>query len=121
MTHPTFSGGETARRSLLVGLAAAAVGLAAAQGAGSAVAQGASQPPAIDAAVGSIQPARGAQLQGKVAVVTGAAFGIGRAIAVEMAANGADIVALDICGPVSPSSDAAPATASDLEETARGV
>ena len=35
-------------------------------------------------------------LKDKVAVVTGAARGIGRAIAVEMAANGADVVVLDI-------------------------
>ena len=45
---------------------------------------------------------RGSMLAGKVAVVTGAARGIGRAIAVEMAANGADVVAIDIAGPVSP-------------------
>jgi NAD(P)-dependent dehydrogenase (short-subunit alcohol dehydrogenase family) len=38
-------------------------------------------------------------LTGKIAVVTGAARGIGRAIAVEMAANGADLVVLDIAGP----------------------
>ena len=42
-------------------------------------------------------PGRGSQLSGKLAVVTGAARGIGRAIAVEFAANGADVVAIDIC------------------------
>ena len=49
--------------------------------------------------------------------MTGAARGIGRAIAVEFAANGADVVALDIAGPVSPTADAIPATQDELEET----
>ena len=64
---------------------------------------------------------QGSVLAGRVAVVTGAARGIGRAIAWEMAANGADIVALDICGPVSSASNATPATSSELDETADGV
>jgi NAD(P)-dependent dehydrogenase (short-subunit alcohol dehydrogenase family) len=64
---------------------------------------------------------RGAQLAGKVAVITGAARGIGRAIAVEMAANGADIVAIDICGFVSPASNAEPATQAELDETVRQI
>ena len=64
---------------------------------------------------------QGSILAGKVAVITGAARGIGRAIAWEMAANGADIVALDICGPVSTASNAEPATASELDVTADGV
>jgi NAD(P)-dependent dehydrogenase (short-subunit alcohol dehydrogenase family) len=54
-------------------------------------------------------------------VVTGAARGIGRAIAVEMAANGADVVALDIAGPVSTASNAAPATPEELDETIRQI
>jgi SDR family mycofactocin-dependent oxidoreductase len=70
---------------------------------------------------GSIQKGRGCMLEGKVAVVTGAARGIGRAIALELAANGADIVGVDICGPVSPASDAKPATPAELDETASGI
>lgn len=73
-------------------------------------------PPAVKTA-GPIRRGRGSMLEGKVAVVTGAARGIGRSIAVEYAANGADVVALDICGPVSPTADAAPATEAELEET----
>ena len=66
------------------------------------------EPPADKS--GTDPPGRGSALTGKVAIVTGAARGIGRAIAVEYAANGADVVAIDIAGPVSPASDATPAT-----------
>jgi NAD(P)-dependent dehydrogenase (short-subunit alcohol dehydrogenase family) len=78
------------------------------------------EPPA-DKSAGPVRPGRGSQLSGKVAVVTGAARGIGRAIAVELAANGADVVAVDICGPVSPASNAVPATPQELEETVREI
>src|SRR6201985_3180930 len=74
------------------------------------------EPPA-ERSAGPIRPGRGTMLQNKVAVVTGAARGIGRAIAVEMAANGADVVVIDIAGPVSPASNAVPATPEELEET----
>jgi NAD(P)-dependent dehydrogenase (short-subunit alcohol dehydrogenase family) len=70
---------------------------------------------------GPIRPGRGSSLAGKVAVVTGAARGIGRAIAVEYAANGADVMAVDICGFVSTASNATPATAADLDETVRQI
>jgi NAD(P)-dependent dehydrogenase (short-subunit alcohol dehydrogenase family) len=60
-------------------------------------------------------------LKGKVAVITGAARGIGRSIAVDMAANGADIVGLDICAKITPEQAYAVATKEDLEETGRLV
>lgn len=63
----------------------------------------------------------GASLQGKVAVVTGAARGIGRATAVALAREGADIVGLDICAQVDPRSGVTPSTPQDLEETGRLV
>ncbi|GFG63225.1 putative NAD-dependent oxidoreductase [Mycobacterium kubicae] len=60
-------------------------------------------------------------LQGRVAFVTGAARGQGRAHAVRLAAAGADIIALDICAPVSDTVTYTPATAEDLNETVRAV
>ena len=94
---------------------AAALGAAAV--AGRASAQGETHAPPA----GPIRAGRASVLDGKVAVVTGAARGIGRAIAVELAANGADVVAVDICGPVSSASDAEPATAAELDETVAAV
>lgn len=77
--------------------------------------------PSPDRSAGPIRPMRGSSLKGKRAVVTGGARGIGRAIAVEFAANGADVALIDIAGPVSPVSDAKPARPEDLEESARQV
>src|SRR3954447_17775107 len=77
--------------------------------------------PPPERSAGPVRPGRGSMLARKVAVVTGAARGIGRAIAVEMAANGADVVAIDVAGPVSPASDAVPATPADLDETVRQI
>ena len=58
------------------------------------------------------------RLEGKVAFVTGAARGQGRSHAVRLAQEGADIIAIDICKPISHSSQIAPATLDDLAETA---
>ena len=60
-----------------------------------------------------------ALLRGKVAVVTGAARGIGRAIAVDLARNGAKVVAVDIAADVSPTTQYASSTHDDLQETGK--
>lgn len=60
------------------------------------------------------------ELDGKVAVITGAARGQGRAHAVRLAEEGADIIAIDICEKV-PFYVAKGATEEDLAETARQV
>src|ERR1700742_2701499 len=78
------------------------------------------EPPA-ERSAGPIRPGRGSMLQGKVAVVTGAARGIGRAIAIEMAANGGGVVAVDIAGKVSPASNAVAATPEELDATVRMI
>lgn len=56
-------------------------------------------------------------LEGKVAFITGAARGQGRAEAVRLAADGADILAVDICEDIA-SMDYPNATSAELEETA---
>jgi len=60
------------------------------------------------------------RLSGKVAFVTGAARGQGRAHAVRLAREGADIIAIDVCAPVATVKYAA-ATPEDLAETVRLV
>ena len=60
-------------------------------------------------------------LAGRVAFVTGAARGQGRAYAVRLARDGADLIVSDICGPVSPSIPYEAATPDDLAETVRLV
>lgn len=67
------------------------------------------------------KPWTAGRLDGKVAVVTGAARGIGRASAVALARAGADVVGIDIVAQVSPILDFAPATVEDLTETGRQV
>jgi (+)-trans-carveol dehydrogenase len=56
------------------------------------------------------------RLNGRVAFVTGAARGQGRAHCVRLAAEGADIIAIDIAGPVA-GSPVEPSTMDQLEET----
>jgi NAD(P)-dependent dehydrogenase (short-subunit alcohol dehydrogenase family) len=120
---------DSTRRNILLGAAVAGAGLATTSHALEVQSDTMSrdykgQPvpePGPEKSAGPISPARGSAVQGKLAVVTGAARGIGRAIAVELAANGADIVAIDICGFVSSASNAEPATPADLDETLRQI
>ena len=58
------------------------------------------------------------RVDGKVALVTGAARGIGRAQAVRLAEEGADVVVIDICGQVD-TTVTPPSSREDLDETAR--
>jgi SDR family mycofactocin-dependent oxidoreductase len=60
-------------------------------------------------------------LEGRVAFITGAARGQGRAHAVRLAREGADIIAIDICGPVADSVTYPAATSEDLAETVQAV
>ena len=60
-------------------------------------------------------------LEGRVALVTGAARGQGRAHAVRLANEGADVVAIDVCGPISDTITYPAATSDDLADTARQV
>lgn len=60
-------------------------------------------------------------ISGKAALITGAARGQGRAHAVRLAAEGADIIAVDIAGPLPPSVPYESPTPEDLAETARLV
>ena len=56
-------------------------------------------------------------LAGKVAYVTGAARGQGRSHCVRLARAGADIIAIDACGPVAEHNGYPPAEPADLAET----
>ena len=60
------------------------------------------------------------QMAGKVAVISGAARGMGRAHAVTLAREGADVVAFDVCEPLQYPTHLA-ATPEDLAETRRLV
>ncbi|MGY1620755.1 mycofactocin-coupled SDR family oxidoreductase [Geodermatophilus sp. SYSU D00965] len=61
------------------------------------------------------------RVEGKVAFITGAARSQGRSHAVRLAQEGADIIAVDLCGPVESIAMYPPATEDDLAETVRQV
>ncbi|GAA3635211.1 mycofactocin-coupled SDR family oxidoreductase [Microbacterium awajiense] len=60
------------------------------------------------------------RVEGKVALITGAARGQGRSHALRLAEEGADIIAVDLCAPV-PGLQYSSATEEDLAETVRQV
>ena len=111
-TQPTNSSEQeqVTRRRFTAGLAGAATAMVSA----SAIAAG----PGTGASTAS-QPS--GLLTGRVAFITGAARGIGRAIAVGMAAQGADIVGFDIAAQASPITEYPPATPAELAETGKLV
>ncbi|MFC3961895.1 mycofactocin-coupled SDR family oxidoreductase [Nocardia jiangsuensis] len=61
------------------------------------------------------------RVEGKVAFITGAARGQGRSHAVQLAREGADIIAVDVCAPVSGTDKIAHSTPEDLAETVKLV
>ncbi|MDT5247744.1 MAG: hypothetical protein QOJ28_378, partial [Mycobacterium sp.] len=61
------------------------------------------------------------RLEGKIAFITGAARGQGRAHAVRMAEEGADVIAVDLAGPLPNSVRYPSATPDDLAETVKLV
>ena len=63
----------------------------------------------------------GQSLSGRVALITGAARGQGRAHAARLSADGADIIALDLAGPLPSSVPYDSPTPADLAETAQLV
>ena len=61
------------------------------------------------------------RVDGKVAFITGAARGQGRSHALRLAQEGADIIAVDVCGPPVEHPSIPPASPDDLAETAEQV
>src|SRR3954447_14556156 len=70
---------------------------------------------------GPMLPSRGGRLAGKVVFVTGAARGQGRSHCVRMAAEGADVVAFDLCAGVERRAYIPSTNENDLAETGRLV
>ncbi|WP_326547911.1 mycofactocin-coupled SDR family oxidoreductase [Mycolicibacterium sp. ND9-15] len=60
-------------------------------------------------------------LDGRVAFITGAARGQGRAHAIRLASDGADIIAIDVCAPISETITYPMATSEELADTVRAV
>ena len=67
--------------------------------------------------IGDKTPHVNFSLDGKSALVTGAARGIGQAICAALAAAGADVMGLDICAVAAPNLTYPPATEGQLEQT----
>jgi NAD(P)-dependent dehydrogenase (short-subunit alcohol dehydrogenase family) len=109
------SNDQIGRRAFLVSAAAAGAAAVGAGASGNASGAVPMAPP------GDIKVQKKGRLQGKSVVITGAARGIGRALAVAFAAEGADVMGIDIAGPVSAISEATPSSRADLDETARLV
>ena len=77
--------------------------------------------PAAESSQSDTDPHVNFSLAGKSAIVTGAARGIGRAIAVALAASGADVMGIDIAAPVNPTIDYPSASPDELAETGKLV
>ena len=106
-TSTKENGGEMSRRKMLTGMGLASVSMVV--------------PSVMKAAATNQQPSNNFSLQGKSAIVTGAARGIGRAIAVALAEAGADIMGIDICAAASTETTFKPATRDDLTDTEKLV
>jgi SDR family mycofactocin-dependent oxidoreductase len=65
--------------------------------------------------------ASGGPLEGRVAFITGAARGQGRAHAIRLANDGADIIAIDVCKPISDTITYPLGTSAELAETAAAI
>jgi NAD(P)-dependent dehydrogenase (short-subunit alcohol dehydrogenase family) len=71
--------------------------------------------------IGDKAPHVNFSLDGKSALVTGAARGIGQAVCAALAAAGADVMGLDICAVAAPNLAYPPATEGQLEQTGKMV
>lgn len=100
------------RRKMLVTSAGAVLGASAITNAMS---------PAEQSDVGDKTPHVTFNLQGKSALVTGAARGIGRAICAALAAAGADVMGVDVCAVAAPNLVYPSATPEQLDETGKMV